>query len=98
MSDLNQHLRSQTHIAAALRFDARPERQILLNELPAAQRCEFIQDLCEAFVAADIPWNKLKNEKFKDFLEKYTGRKVPDESTPRKTYLKPLYIKVLVSV
>jgi hypothetical protein len=32
--------------------------------------------------------------KFKDFLEKYTGKNVSDESTLRRGYLKPVYIKV----
>ena len=59
LSDLNQHLRSQTHQHAAQLFVERPEAHQLLTEVPVLQRNVFYQDLAEAFIAANIPWVKL---------------------------------------
>ncbi|PNF36587.1 hypothetical protein B7P43_G15044 [Cryptotermes secundus] len=44
---------------------------------------QFSFDLCEAFLAADIPLWKLTNPTLRNFIEKYTQCKVPDESTVR---------------
>jgi hypothetical protein len=44
-------------------------------------------DLCNAMVAADIPWYKLQVPKFWSFFEKYYKRQVPDKSTLCKNYL-----------
>ncbi|KAF2894828.1 hypothetical protein ILUMI_11351 [Ignelater luminosus] len=50
---------------------------------------KLLQDftLPRAFIRADIPLNKLNCDAFRQFLEKYTGKKTPNESTLRKTYL-----------
>ncbi|KAK5639020.1 hypothetical protein RI129_011512 [Pyrocoelia pectoralis] len=45
---------------------------------------KFYNDVCEAFISADILLRKLKNEALKSFLAKYTKQKVPDESTIRR--------------
>jgi hypothetical protein len=50
-------------------------------------RNEFFKDLCNAVVAADIPWYKLQVPKFCSFFEKYCKRPVPDNSTLCKNYL-----------
>ncbi|KAF2887768.1 hypothetical protein ILUMI_18405, partial [Ignelater luminosus] len=44
-------------------------------------------DMCSAFIRADIPLSKLNCDAFRQFLGKYTGKKTPNESTLRKTYL-----------
>jgi len=46
-------------------------------------------------IAANIPWYKLQVPKFKCFLEKYTNKNIPDESTMRKNYLQPCYIQAI---
>lgn len=51
----------------------------------------FFKDMCEAFIAANIPWKKLQNTKLKEFLQSYTGRHIPEESTLRKNYLQQVY-------
>lgn len=38
-------------------------------------------------VSSDIPLHKLKNEQFRNILNKYIDRPIPDESTFRKTYV-----------
>lgn len=39
----------------------------------------------------NIPLNKLKNNHFKNFLEKHCKRHIPDESTLSKNYISPVY-------
>ncbi len=59
---------------------------------------EFFTDLTEALVDADIPLFKLKNEKLRSFLVKYTKQTIPDESTLRKNYVTPLFESKLKSI
>ncbi|KAE9534007.1 hypothetical protein AGLY_008743 [Aphis glycines] len=47
---------------------------------------------------SNIPWNKLQIPEFKNFLEKYTGKHIPDESTLRKNYLGPCYDNVIIAI
>ncbi|KAE9522767.1 hypothetical protein AGLY_016808 [Aphis glycines] len=56
----------------------------------------FHTDLCRAFIRADIPIFKLKNPALKDFLEKYTGKKISEESTIRKKYVNdgPIWVSI----
>jgi hypothetical protein len=54
----------------------------------------FFTDLCTAFVSAGIPWAKLENPNFHNFLETYTTKSIPSESTLRKNYLPKVYSKV----
>jgi hypothetical protein len=58
-----------------------------LTSLNPESTDNFCNDLCEAFVAANIPLSKLQNPVLKRFLQKYTNRPVPDESTLRKNYV-----------
>lgn len=58
----------------------------------------FNEDLCAALVVSNIPWNKLQIPEFKNFLEKYTGKHIPDESTLRKNYLGPCYENVIIAI
>ena len=41
------------------------------------EQSTFTKDLCSAMIAADIPFNKLQNKEFREFLEKYTKKKFP---------------------
>jgi len=49
-------------------------------------------------IRADIPIFKLKNREFTDFLEKYTGQQIPDESTIQKNYVSIIYEETLKSI
>jgi hypothetical protein len=42
-------------------------------------------------ISANIPLNKVSNKQFINFMEKYTNRSVPTESTLRKNYLSCCY-------
>lgn len=52
---------------------------------------QFQLELCEALVGANIPWNVLRNARFNNFLIKYTGQLIPNESTLRKGALDKCY-------
>jgi hypothetical protein len=43
-------------------------------------------DMCRAFIGANIPFHKVNNKIFRNFLTKYTGKEIPEESTLRKNY------------
>lgn len=58
----------------------------------------FYYDLAEAFMAADIPFVKLNNSKFVEFMESNMKRKIPDPSTLRKTYTNLIHNKKLQEV
>lgn len=49
-------------------------------------------------ISANIPFYVLQMESTKEFLNKYTKFKCPDESTVRKNYVKPLYDETLEAV
>jgi len=49
-------------------------------------------------VSANIPLSKLKNENFRNFLSKYTGQHISDESTIRKNYLGNTYNNTINSI
>ena len=91
---MQQHLQTKAHKNLMTKFNARPERQTLLTD-PAPAPNAFVEDMCEMFLAAGIPWNKATNHKFVEFMQKYASKRVPDESTLRKNYLPKLYTKVL---
>lgn len=51
----------------------------------------FHYELCEALIASNIPLSKLNNAKLRHFVEKYTKRSIPSESTLRKYYVSRCY-------
>lgn len=66
-------------------------------EKQAVLTLNFIE-LCKAMLAADIPFWKLENSEFVKFLQKYTGRDVPHESTLRKGYLSTRYDETVTKI
>lgn len=52
---------------------------------------EFYFDLCNAMISSNIPLMKLNNSMFRNFLQKYSGRHIPAESTIRKNYVDLVY-------
>ena len=92
-----QHVKTKKHIQRKAEKDKLLEVQNenhedVPEEEPEPQvHCSFNRDLCMALVSADIPLNKLNNETFRDFLEKYTGKCIPDQSTLRKYHVPHIY-------
>ena len=58
----------------------------------------FDEELCEAFVVANIPLAKLNNPKLKHFLEKCTHKHIPDESTLRRFNLPKCYSRTISDI
>jgi hypothetical protein len=74
-------------------------KQNLINTTNSNNRNDsFNQDLCNAFVAANIPWNKLNSAPLKNFLTKYCNRNIPNESTLRKNYMLPCYNETISNI
>lgn len=44
-------------------------------------------DLCKASPSDNIPLNKPSNQLFRNFLESYTGKEIPHETTLRESYI-----------
>lgn len=88
---IDQHLKTALHIAN-VNIKKKTNQTFLttLGSVPL-EKDTFTKDLCDMMVSADIAWKKLENPKFRKFLEKYTARKIPDESTVRKNYLDVVY-------
>lgn len=96
---LEQHAKSALHVNNLKK--AKPQSQVLLtnsNFQDTSTQKTFNEDLCDALVAANIPWHKLEIPKFKHFLEKYTNKHIPRESTIRKGYLQGTYEKTLQKI
>ena len=62
------------------------QRQTYMDSVPDKKN-EFFAGLTKALVMSNIPLNKVENPNFKSFLEKWTKKELPSESTLRKTYL-----------
>jgi len=83
---VTQHVGREKHLRA-LDIQKNKKREVvqtLINTVP--KNNAFTTDLCTAMVSANIPLSKLKNENVRNFLSKYTGQHIPDESTIRKNY------------
>lgn len=71
------------------------KKQLLITSQNSNSKNLFFEDLCNAFVAANIPLHMLGNHVLKSFLEKHTGKSIPDESTLRKNYIPNIYKSVM---
>lgn len=89
-----------SHAAALKRTTETNSKQ---STLPVMSRKEterntFYKDLCDSFLAANVPLWKLNNPKLKSILEKYTSQRTPDESTLQKNYVPVLYDETMEKV
>ncbi|XP_077525696.1 uncharacterized protein LOC144137628 [Haemaphysalis longicornis] len=93
---LAQHEKTAGHLANLKRDKPSTSKQSFLTTAFKDDRTNaFNVDLCEALVAANIPWTKIENPVLKQFLQKYCNHNVPSESTLWKNYLRPLYEQTL---
>lgn len=84
--NVTQHLKTEKHTKAIKRRQEKTEKsqQLLTN---SSKKSSFNKDLCHALLSANIPLNKLSNNQFRNFLESYTGKEIPMESTLRQGYV-----------
>lgn len=71
---LKQHCNSKKHIYHVNLFTRVGNEQSSISTDNQVKDSEFYRDLCEMMVKCNIPFHKLENSYFKDFLEKYTQR------------------------
>jgi hypothetical protein len=87
---VHQHCETAKHQKNLHLQFMKQNRQKLLLENPetstSSKTSQFHRDLCEMLILANIPLNKVSNKQFINFMEKYTNRSVPTESTLRKNY------------
>jgi len=87
-----QHLRTDKHNRVKREENKinKVNQQFVLNT-NLGKKNNFNKDLCKALLSSNIPLNKLSNNEFKWFLEKYTNEDIPSETTLRKGYVDDIY-------
>ena len=84
-SQVIQHIKTERHKSK----QQLSERQILLSNCP--QTNYFAIYLCNAFLSANIPMEKLGNTQLKTFFEKYTKIVIPAPSNIKNNYITSSY-------
>lgn len=97
---VKQHIASVKHIQLKERHANKDKTQVFLleSESQFSKDILFQQKLCEAFVSADIPLYKLRNENIKNLFETFTNYKVPCESTLRSKHINRLYVNCIENI
>jgi len=92
---ITQHIKTEKHLKSVSLSQTKKQNVQSLLTNTVLNKDPFCVDLCKALVSANIPLKKLNDTHFKSFLEKYTLKKIPDESTIRKNYLNDCYIETM---
>ncbi|KAB0804403.1 hypothetical protein PPYR_01373, partial [Photinus pyralis] len=96
---IDAHVKTESHIRALSKNVKSKQTLLTIPALTSSdKKNEFYEDLCGALLGSNIPFYKVNAEPFKQFLEKYTSRHVPDESTLRKTYLPTVFRKKMENI
>jgi len=94
--NITQHLKTDKHIKATKRHQNQIEKK--QQFLTSYQKNSFNVDLCKAFVAANIPLNKLSNPILRQFLGTYIKNPIPDQTTLRKFYVDDIYNETMENI
>ena len=94
-TQLEQHVETDIHKKHKDLKNKRKASQVHLEDLgvsgtKASRQTILGKELCQAFLSANIPWNKLEDPKIRDVLEKNMEISVPSESTIRSLFAKLL--------
>lgn len=96
---IDQHVKREKHIRGLQLLEGKKTtHQMLLGQACSSSGSPFFEELCEAFICADIPLNKVNNPKLRAFLEKHTGKPIPDSSTLRKNYVSRCYQRTMQEI
>jgi hypothetical protein len=100
-SQVDQHVQTARHLERAKLNEestsSGTKRQAFLAELldeastAKEKRRKLASSLCETFIAADIPLQKLNHPRLRQLLFTLSNQEIPDESTIRKYYLHGTY-------
>lgn len=95
---VNQHVARDKHILGIEKKNQQKisTTQTLLTTPSTAST--FNYDLCKALLCSNIPLFKLSQPSFRSFLEKYTNKIIPDQSTLRKKYVNECYEETINNI
>ena len=89
---LQQHIKSEKHKSNSSLKRKFVQSQLEFKDAKKPKREEVVgQELCEAFVAANIPLSKVEHPKLRGFLEKNMQITLPSDSTLRKKHMPLAY-------
>jgi hypothetical protein len=96
--NVSQHVTRDKHMMG---IEKRNQQEIsttqtLLNGPSTASTFKY--DLCKALLCSNIPLYKLSQPSFRKFLEKYTNKIIPDQSTMRKKYVTECYTETINNI
>lgn len=96
--NVSQHIARDKHIIGLEKKNQQKisTTQTLLNGPSTAST--FNYDLCKALLCSNIPLYKLSQPSFRKFLEKYTNKIIPDQSTLRKKYVTECYEETINNI
>lgn len=83
---IRQHGSTEFHLKC-LKKSSNNSKQMLLGDETKPKTLSFSEDVCLSLIAVKIPWFKLQNPLFRDFLQNYTKKHIPDENTVRKSFI-----------
>jgi len=92
---VTHHLKTDKHSRAINRYQNATISKVQQQLTLCSKKSTFSKDLCQTLLSANIPLNKVNNEDFRLFLEKYTKKEIPDESTLRKSYVNDVYVETM---
>jgi len=94
-SQLIQHTKSEKHEKNKQLKAKKRLMQVQMEDVVSPHKKSKMdilgKQLCEAFLAANIPWKKLEIPRFHEFLEENIGVALPTETTLHVTHLEDCY-------
>lgn len=100
-SKVLQHIRTKTHQRMLDNYESgsssKPRKQAKVSIMfeegkkKKTDQQQFNQDLTKFMIQCDIPFHKMKNKAFINFINKHTNFECPDESNIRKNYVDELH-------
>jgi len=88
---VTHHIETAKHQRAVNRQNTTKMSISQLQVTTFTKKSSFSKNLCKAMLSANIPLHKINNSEFRLFLETYTNRDIPSESTLRKNYVDEVY-------
>jgi Protein of unknown function (DUF 659) len=94
-----QHVKTTLHQERLKKYKNEGiKQQTIRTSFSSTSSNEFNFDLCKMMIQANIPLNKLENNFFRMFLDKYCHRHIPNESTLRKNVVSSVYKEILLEI
>lgn len=93
LSNVKQHFDTAKHKKAVenKKQSNEPKQTLLTDHQLPQQINTFNMDLCKTFLEANIPLKKVSHPSVVKFLEQYTGKTMPSESSLRQKYVPILF-------